>query len=74
MFSVLLSSVIIYRSGMIISYTSDHVPLIIQLSVIIHVPSTQSANRYLTIIGPISFRYRLDIVNDIGPLIVLPIG
>ena len=27
-----------------------------------------SANIYLTVIGPISFVYRLDIVNDIGSI------
>ena len=29
---------------------------------------SQSANLYLTVIGPISFVYRLAIVNDIGPI------
>ena len=33
---------------------------------------SQSANRYLAIIGPTSFIYRLDIVKDIGPISFCP--
>ena len=56
-----------------IRYASwDHVPGMIDVDLALKELSTQSANLYLTVIGSISFVYRLDIVNDIGPISFCP--